>query len=147
MTTATARRATTVRAPARQKSATPRTPNRRTTTSTSETKRTAAAYTSRRPRPSADVTGQDAPKKPVRHAALAAERAVRRNSLRLQLPVVGELTLPSPEQVAFIGGVVVLAVIGVLEWPVAALLGAGHALATRSHAKMVRAFGEALEEA
>jgi hypothetical protein len=72
---------------------------------------------------------------------------VRSNSLQLQLPLVGELTLPSREQVAFIGGVVALAVIGVLEWPVAALLGAGHALATHSHAKMVRAFGEALEEA
>jgi hypothetical protein len=78
---------------------------------------------------------------------LAAERAVRRNSLRLELPALGELDLPAPEQVVFIGGVTVLAFIGLLEWPVAALLGLGHWLATSRHNKTVRAFGEALEEA
>ncbi len=150
MTTATARRATTVRAPARQKSATPPKPKRQTTTSASESKRTAAAHTPRRPRASTDVTDvtrQATSKRPVRHAALAAERAVRRNTTQLRLPIVGELTLPAPEQVVFIGGVAVLAVIGVLEWPVAVLLAAGHALAANAHAKIVRSFGEALEEA
>jgi hypothetical protein len=76
---------------------------------------------------------------------LAAEQAVRRNSLYLRVPVLGQLTLPAPEQVAFIGGVAVLAAIGVLEWPVAALLGIGHWLATHAHRKTVRALGEALE--
>jgi hypothetical protein len=77
---------------------------------------------------------------------IAAEQAVQRNSLFLRVPVLGELTLPPPEQVAFIGGVAVLAVIGVLEWPVALLLGVGHGLATNAHRKVVRAFGQALEE-
>jgi hypothetical protein len=76
---------------------------------------------------------------------LAAEQAVRRNSLFLRVPVLGELALPAPEQVAFIGGVAVLAVVGVLEWPVAALLCIGHGVATQAHRKMVRALGEALE--
>ncbi len=76
---------------------------------------------------------------------LAAEQAVRRTSLRLQVPVLGELILPAPEQVAFLGGVAVLAVIGVLEWPVAVLLGVGHGLATHAHRKLVRGLGEALE--
>jgi hypothetical protein len=76
---------------------------------------------------------------------LAAEQAVQRNSLYVRLPVLGELNLPAPEQVAFIGGVAVLAVIGVLEWPVAALLVIGHAVATHAHRKTVRALGEALE--
>ena len=66
--------------------------------------------------------------------------------MHIQLPVLGELNLPAPEQVAFIGGVAFLAVIGVLEWPVAALLGIGHVLATDAHRKVVRAFGEVLEE-
>jgi hypothetical protein len=65
--------------------------------------------------------------------------------MQLPVPVLGELTLPAPEQVAFIGGIAALAVIGLLEWPVAVLLGVGHGLATHAHRKMVRALGEALE--
>jgi hypothetical protein len=78
---------------------------------------------------------------------LAAERAMRRNSTLLRLPIVGELRLPAPEEVAFIGGVAALAVVGLLEWPVAVLLGVGHALGTSRRNKVVRSFGEALEEA
>jgi len=40
-----------------------------------------------------------------------------------------------------------LAIVGLLEWPVAALLGLGHGLALNRRNKVVRAFGEALEEA
>jgi hypothetical protein len=65
----------------------------------------------------------------------------------LRLPVVGELHLPAAEDLAFLGGVVALAVIGVLEWPIAVLLGAGHTLALSRRNKVVRSFGEALEEA
>jgi len=78
----------------------------------------------------------------------AAERATRRNSVRLELPVVGEVHLPATkEEIAFLGGVAFLTLIGVLEWPVAVLLGLGHGLAVNRHNKMIRAFGEALEEA
>ena len=78
---------------------------------------------------------------------LAAERALRRNSMRLSLPIVGELRLPAGEEVVFIGGVGVLAVVGLLEWPVALLLGVGHTLAMSRNNKVVHSFGEALEEA
>ncbi len=98
-----------------------------------------------RQQPRSDVADGAGPRRPVEHAVLAAEQAVRRNSLFVRVPVLGELTLPAPEQIAFIGGVGVLAVIGVLEWPVAAILGIGHVVATQSHRKMVRGLGEALE--
>jgi hypothetical protein len=78
---------------------------------------------------------------------LAAERAMRRNGLHVQLPIVGQLQLPAPEEIAYVGGVVVMAVVGLLEWPVAVLLGVGHTLAAGRRNKVVRAFGEALEEA
>lgn len=84
---------------------------------------------------------------PVAHAALAAERAVQRNSTHLELPVIGVVHLPSREELAFIGGVTALAAAGILEWPVALLLGIGHTLATNRHNNLVREFGEALEEA
>jgi hypothetical protein len=61
--------------------------------------------------------------------------------------LAGELRLPPREDLAFLGGVIVLTAIGVLEWPVAVLLGVGHELASNRHNKLLRSFGEALEEA
>jgi hypothetical protein len=91
---------------------------------------------------------QGAPRnRPVLHAVAAAEQAVRRDSVHLDLPVVGRLRLPAPDEVAFIGGVAVLVMVGVVEWPVGVALGVGHALATNRRNRMVRAFGEALEAA
>ena len=136
MTTATARRAASARAP------TPTTTARRKPNQRPASTKAAAP---RRRQASTDAAGRAAPRRPVEHAVLAAEQAVRSNSLYLRLPVLGELTLPAPEQVAFIGGVAALAVIGVLEWPVAAFLVIGHGVATHAHRKMVRALGEALE--
>jgi hypothetical protein len=78
---------------------------------------------------------------------IASEEAVKRNSLEVQLPIVGEVQLPAADELAFIGGVTALAIIGVLEWPVAVILGVGHGLAGIRHKKLLRAFGEALEEA
>jgi hypothetical protein len=94
-----------------------------------------------------DVAERARPRRPVAHAALAAERAVRRNSLQVQLPIIGEFELPAAEEVAFIGGVTALAIAGVLEWPVAVLLGVGHGMAAARHNKLLRSFGQALEEA
>jgi hypothetical protein len=71
---------------------------------------------------------------------------VRRNSLRVRVPIVGQVTVPV-EDLAFLGGVATLAVVGVLEWPIALLLGVGHSLATAKHSKTVNAFGQALEAA
>ena len=125
MTTKTAARPAAARTP--RKSATPERPKGR--------KATAA------------VADRPGPKRPVEHAALAAERALRRTAVNLKLPIVGELRLPAGEELVFIGGVGVLAVVGLLEWPVAVLLGVGHTLAASRSGKVVHAFGEALEEA
>ena len=81
------------------------------------------------------------------HPQAAADQATRRNSTEVWLPLVGTVKLPAPEELAFLGGVGVLAVVGAIEWPVAVVLGAGHALATNRRNKVVREFGEALEEA
>jgi hypothetical protein len=92
------------------------------------------------------VTSRQPTRRPVLHALTAAEEAVRRDSMHIRIPMLGELQLPPREEVAFLGGVAALAVVGVLEWPVAVLLGVGHELATNRHNKLLRAFGEALEE-
>jgi len=114
--------------------------------------RTAPGTTTTRARkastaPAAGRTRPASRKRPVLHAAAAAERAIRRDSVHLDLPIVGRLRLPAADEVAFIGGVAVLVMIGVVEWPVGVALGVGHALATSRRNRTVRAFGAALEEA
>jgi hypothetical protein len=89
-------------------------------------------------------TGADQPTK-VAHPRAAADQATRHNSTQISLPVVGSVRLPAGDELAFLAGVGVLAVVGAIEWPVAVLLGAGHALAASRRNKVVKEFGEALE--
>jgi hypothetical protein len=81
------------------------------------------------------------------HPRAAAAKATRRNSTEVTVPLLGTVKLPAPDELAFLGGVGVLAVIGAIEWPVAVVLGAGHALAAGHRNKVLREFGEALEKA
>jgi hypothetical protein len=74
-------------------------------------------------------------------------QAIANNYPKIVLPVLGELHLPPPQQLAWLGGVATLAVVGILEWPVAAALGIGHLLSQQHHVQVLRDFGEALEEA
>jgi len=70
------------------------------------------------------------------------------HTLRVTLPDnLGAIRLPEPERLAFYGGIVALAAFGILEWPVAAVLGIGHLLADDHHHKCLCEFGEALAEA
>jgi hypothetical protein len=55
--------------------------------------------------------------------------------------------VPSPERLAFYGGVLTLGLLGLVDWPVALAIGFGHLLADNHHHKVLADFGEALEEA
>ena len=66
---------------------------------------------------------------------------------RLDVPVLGTVTLPCRDQLVFFSGLGLLAVVGMIEWPVAAVVGAGHLLAARRNNRALREFGEALEQA
>jgi hypothetical protein len=83
--------------------------------------------------------------------AVPGERAARvadaRNRLELRLPVLGDVDLPGRDAIAFAAGLGVLAALGVIEWPVAALIGAGHYLSRSHQSAILRDFGAALEEA
>jgi len=81
-------------------------------------------------------------------AKLAAARVVDRHTLRVTLPDnIGTIRLPEPQRLAFYGGLAALAVFGIVDWPVAAVLGVGHLLAEDHHHKCLCEFGEALAEA
>ena len=77
----------------------------------------------------------------------AAQKATERNSVRVPLPVIGAITLPPPQQMAFIGGIAALTALEIIEWPVGLVLMAGHVLASNTHNKILHDFGDALEEA
>jgi hypothetical protein len=81
------------------------------------------------------------------HARLAVEQAVQRHSVQVHMPILGEVTLPPVDELVFIGGILSLAVVGIMEWPVAIVLSAGHVLASHSHRTLIRTFGEVMEEA
>ncbi|HEY0695901.1 MAG TPA: hypothetical protein VGD71_43540 [Kribbella sp.] len=78
---------------------------------------------------------------------LAALRAIEQNSVRVNLPCVGTVRLPPPEHLAWYGGIAAITALGFLEWPVAAVLAVGHLLAQDHHNRVLRDFGEALEDA
>jgi hypothetical protein len=86
---------------------------------------------------------------PAAQAALrAAERVIKSDTLLIELPDgLGAVRLPAPKQLAFYGGIAALAVFGIIDWPVAVVLGVGHLLAEDHHHKALVEFGEALAEA
>jgi hypothetical protein len=73
----------------------------------------------------------------------AAEHATSGKSV--SLPIIGQVPL-SRDQIGFYAGLGALATVGVIEWPVAAAVGAGHWLLRRSQSGTLRSFGEALDE-
>ena len=80
-----------------------------------------------------------------RHEAMQKVR--RGQSFSVELPLIGRVPLPRPEQLAFYGALGVLAAVEIIEWPVALVLGSGHFLVQEDHNRVVQEIGEALEEA
>ncbi|HWC37633.1 MAG TPA: hypothetical protein VG476_03840 [Acidimicrobiales bacterium] len=55
------------------------------------------------------------------------------------------VTLEHPERAAFYAGLAALTVIEVIDWPVAVVIGVGHAVAHRAHNRALRGIAEGLE--
>ncbi|MTD54711.1 hypothetical protein [Amycolatopsis pithecellobii] len=66
---------------------------------------------------------------------------------QIELPVLGEMHLPPPNRLAYFAGLGVLAAFGVVEWPLAVVVAAGHLLADQHWSQVVSGLGESLEEA
>ena len=80
----------------------------------------------------------------------AAKAATAKNTLRVELPVLGAVTLPPPEQLAYVAGIAALAALAaleIIEWPIGLALATGHLLAATRGNKALRDFGDALEQA
>lgn len=82
----------------------------------------------------------------VRHRS-AVERVRDAETVAVTLPVVGRIRIPRPEQLVYYGALAGLAALEIIDWPIALAIGAGHALASNRHSKVVQELGQALEDA
>jgi hypothetical protein len=71
----------------------------------------------------------------------------RERPAAISLSWLDRLPIPEPERLAYYGGMAALAVFGLLEFPVAAVITAGHMLAHQRTNRALAELGEALEEA
>ena len=77
----------------------------------------------------------------------AVHRIHNAHSIALDLPVLGRVKLPRPEQLAFYATLGVLAAAEIIDWPVALVVAAGHLLVHDEHNRIAQEIGEALEDA
>jgi hypothetical protein len=75
-----------------------------------------------------------------------ARRVVDNHGVSLDLPLVGHMNLPPLYHLGWYAGLATLAAVEIIEWPIAALLAVGKALADNHHSRLLVEFGEALEE-
>jgi hypothetical protein len=64
----------------------------------------------------------------------------------VDLPLLGQTEIPRPEQLAYYGGLATLAVLELIDWPVALVIATGHLLASNHHNRILEELGEAMEE-
>ena len=81
----------------------------------------------------------------IGHGALL--RALQGNTVNVPLPVLGTVRLPPLDSLVWFGGLGTLVAVGLMEWPVAAAIGAGHLLVQQQRFRILHDFGEALEQA
>ena len=73
-------------------------------------------------------------------------RRVRRSgpeTVSIPVPLVGTIRLSRPE-LAYVGGIVGLSALGLLEWPIALVIAGGHVLAADRSSRTVQELGEAM---
>lgn len=75
------------------------------------------------------------------------DKVVEMRHMRVRLPIVGEVTLPPPERLAYFLGIGVLAAVDLIEWPVALVIVTGHWLTNQHVSRVAKGLGEAMAEA
>lgn len=98
-------------------------------------------------KPAKAASGSRRSAAPAVHGREAATRAQRQDNIAIQVPFLGRVKLPRPEETAYYAGIGLLTAVELLEWPAAVALAVGHALIGQQQHKQLREFGEALEDA
>ena len=87
------------------------------------------------------------PRRPSGTPATAAADAIQAHTTALTLPGVGKVELPSRGSFAYYAAVAGLTALGLIDWPVALLVAAGHLLAQQHGHAVLEEFGEGMEDA
>ena len=66
-------------------------------------------------------------------------------TVSIPVPLVGTFRMSRPE-LAYVGGIIGLSVLGLLEWPIALVIAGGHVLAADRNSRTVHELGEAMTE-
>lgn len=82
----------------------------------------------------------------VRGPCAAAEHICANNCITVR-GVGWHIELPPKDQLVFLAGLGLLALGGLMSWPVALAVAVGHDLARSRHSRALREFGQALEDA
>lgn len=61
----------------------------------------------------------------------ASQLVAQAKKFSVRLPVVGKVTVPAPDQLAFFGVLGALAAVELIDWPVALAIGVGEAVLAR----------------
>lgn len=80
-------------------------------------------------------------------SAKAAKTAVEAHGTSLTVPSLGAVQLPSKGTLAYFAAVAGLAALGLLDWPVAVVIGVGHLLAQQRGNVLLEEFGDGLSDA
>lgn len=81
------------------------------------------------------------------HKLSQAVAAAGRDLRHVHVPVLGEVMIPTPDRMGFYAGVGLLAAVGIVEWPLAVVICAGHVLADQHMFSRLQGLGEAAESA
>jgi len=77
----------------------------------------------------------------------AAQRIDEAEHLVIDLPILGTLRLPRPEQLAYYSAVGILVALEIVDWPIALLLATGYTLTHHQHSRAIQQLGEGLQDA
>lgn len=80
-------------------------------------------------------------------ARTAARHVDDAEHLVITLPLVGTVRLPPAQQLTYYAAVGTLLALEIIDWPIAFLVTAGHALSSQHHNRAIQEFGEGLAEA
>ncbi|QBJ97869.1 hypothetical protein ERC79_19425 [Rhodococcus sp. ABRD24] len=83
----------------------------------------------------------------LRSHGAALQRVQQGSRFAIRLPLIGDVGVPRPEQLAYFTALGLLVAVELIDWPVALAIAAGHALAADHHNRTLQEFGEALEDA
>ncbi|MBS4728474.1 hypothetical protein MSM1_09025 [Mycobacterium sp. SM1] len=76
----------------------------------------------------------------------AVQKIREGETFAVNLPIVGQVMVPRPDQLAYYAGLAALAAFELIDWPVALVIAAGHIMANNHHNRILEELGEAMEE-